>query len=157
MQRVTNCLLRNGQQVLLLQKPRRGWWVAPGGKMESGESIKEAVMREYREETGIFLKKPQIKGVFNFVIIENDKIISEWMMFTFETSEFDGESMEQSPEGKLAWKHVDEINELPMAPGDYFILDHMINGEGVMYGTFHYTPEFKLLKYRLDPEPKKIM
>ncbi|MCY8461779.1 NUDIX hydrolase, partial [Bacillus spizizenii] len=33
MQRVTNCVLQTDDKVLLLQKPRRGWWVAPGGKM----------------------------------------------------------------------------------------------------------------------------
>lgn len=153
MQRVTNCVLRKGQQVLLLQKPRRGWWVAPGGKMESGESIREAVMREYREETGLHLKSPAIKGIFTFVIIENDKIVSEWMMFTFETNQFEGDLLEHSPEGKLSWKHINEIEGLPMAPGDYFILDHLLNGQGVMYGTFHYTPDFKLISYRLDPEP----
>ncbi|MGA9287419.1 MAG: NUDIX hydrolase, partial [Anaerobacillus sp.] len=31
-QRVTNCILNDeaNDRVLLLQKPRRGWWVAPG-------------------------------------------------------------------------------------------------------------------------------
>ncbi len=39
MQRIANLLAVQNDQVLLLQKPRRGWYVAPGGKMESGESI----------------------------------------------------------------------------------------------------------------------
>ncbi|WP_142289537.1 NUDIX domain-containing protein, partial [Gottfriedia luciferensis] len=51
MQRVTHCVLLNENNILLLQKPRRNWWVAPGGKMEPGENIREAVVREYREET----------------------------------------------------------------------------------------------------------
>ncbi|PAK45827.1 NUDIX hydrolase, partial [Bacillus licheniformis] len=55
MQRVTNCVLTSGDKVLLLQKPRRGWWVAPGGKMESGETVRDAVIREYREETGLYV------------------------------------------------------------------------------------------------------
>lgn len=58
MQRVTNCVLVKDGHVLLLKKPRRGWWVAPGGKMEQGESVREACVREYREETGIYLKTP---------------------------------------------------------------------------------------------------
>ena len=45
MQRVTNCVLLKNNQVLLLQKPRRGWWVAPGGKMEPGESVRDACIR----------------------------------------------------------------------------------------------------------------
>lgn len=55
-QRVTNCVLIKDNQILLLKKPRRGWWVAPGGKMEPGESIRDACIREFREETGVYLK-----------------------------------------------------------------------------------------------------
>ena len=76
MQRVTNCVLTSGDKVLLLQKPRRGWWVAPGGKMESGETVRDAVIREYREETGLYVLNPQLKGIFTFIIKENDQIVS---------------------------------------------------------------------------------
>lgn len=62
MQRVTNCVLIRDNEVLLLQKPRRNWWVAPGGKMERGETVRDSVVREYREETGIYLKNPALRG-----------------------------------------------------------------------------------------------
>ena len=92
MQRVTNCVLHHDDQVLLLQKPRRGWWVAPGGKMESGESVKDSVVREFREETGIYILNPQLKGVFTFIIKEGDQIVQEWMMFTFMADSFTGKT-----------------------------------------------------------------
>ncbi|MCM3731437.1 8-oxo-dGTP diphosphatase [Fictibacillus nanhaiensis] len=151
MQRVTNCVLIKDNQVLLLQKPRRGWWVAPGGKMESEESIRDSVIREYREETGIYLMNPQLKGVFNFIIKQGDKIISEWMMFTFLATDSEGVALEECEEGILAWKPVDEVRELPMAPGDHHILDYVTNGSNMIFGTFTYTPDFELLSYRLDP------
>jgi len=150
-QRVTNCVLRKGDEVLLLQKPRRGWWVAPGGKMEPGESVKEACVREFREETGIYVKNPKIKGIFTFIMKENDIVQSEWMMFTFVADEYDGQHMEVSEEGLLEWMGISELKDLPMADGDYHILDYMIHGNGLIYGTFTYTPDFKLLSYRLDP------
>jgi 8-oxo-dGTP diphosphatase len=150
-QRVTNCVLIKDNQVLLLQKPRRGWWVAPGGKMESEESIRDSVIREYREETGIYLKNPQLKGVFNFIIKLGDKIVSEWMMFTFLATDAEGVALEECEEGILAWKPVDEVRELPMAPGDHHILDYVTNGSNMIFGTFTYTPDFELLSYRLDP------
>ncbi|MBA4537571.1 8-oxo-dGTP diphosphatase [Bacillus aquiflavi] len=151
MQRVTNCVLQKDDKILMLQKPRRGWWVAPGGKMESGESIKDSCVREYREETGIYLRNPVIKGIFTFIMKDGDRVISEWMMFTFFATEADGIHMNESQEGKLAWQPVDHIKNLPMAAGDYHILDYMIHGQGIIYGTFTYTPEFELLSYRLDP------
>jgi 8-oxo-dGTP diphosphatase len=151
MQRVTNCVLYKDNKILLLQKPRRNWWVAPGGKMELGETIREAVTREYREETGIYIKDPTLKGVFTIVIKEGDTVVSEWMMFSFLATQFDGDNKVECEEGILAWHDKEAIQELPMAPGDYHIIDYMLQGRGIIYGTFFYTPDFELLSYRLDP------
>lgn len=151
MQRVTNCVLLRDNQVLLLQKPRRGWWVAPGGKMEPGESVRDSCVREYREETGIYLKSPQLKGVFTIIMKEDEQVLSEWMMFTFLATDSEGVRLDESAEGKLQWQPVEEIASLPMAPGDHHILDYVIHGKGMIYGTFTYTKDFELISYRLDP------
>ncbi|WP_075982890.1 8-oxo-dGTP diphosphatase [Bacillus massilinigeriensis] len=151
MQRVTNCVLVKENKILLLQKPRRGWWVAPGGKMEPGESVRDSCIREFREETGIYLRNPNIKGIFTFIMKDGDQVISEWMMFTFYTTEADGLHLDQSDEGKITWHPIEEIKNLPMAEGDYHILDYMVHGNGIIYGTFTYTPEYQLISYRLDP------
>mgnify|MGYP005831272893 CR=1 FL=1 len=151
MQRVTNCLYMNEDKVLLLQKPRRNWWVAPGGKMEQGESIRDAVIREYREETGIYLRNAVVKGIFTFIIKDGDKIVSEWMMFTFFATEADGVNLTECEEGILEWHDLEEIKNLPMAEGDRHILEYMVHGKGTIYGTFTYTPDFQLLAYKLDP------
>jgi 8-oxo-dGTP diphosphatase len=150
-QRVTNCVLMRENQILLLQKPRRGWWVAPGGKMEPGESVRDSCIREYREETGIYLKNPQLKGVFTMIMKESDQVLSDWMMFTFLATESDGMRFEESDEGKLSWHKLDQLKNLPMAAGDYHIIDYMIHGKGIIYGTFTYTKDFQLISYRLDP------
>ncbi len=44
----------NGEQILLLKKPRRNdAWQLPQGGIESGESTAEAALRELQEEAGI--------------------------------------------------------------------------------------------------------
>ncbi|RXJ01739.1 8-oxo-dGTP diphosphatase [Anaerobacillus alkaliphilus] len=151
MQRVTNCVVKIDQKVLLLQKPSRGWWVAPGGKMESGESIKEAVTREFREETGLDIHAPEIKGVFTIVIKDKETILDEWMMFTFRSTKVTGDILDESPEGHLEWQEIENVKKLPMAPGDVFIFEHILYSDDVIYGTFYYTKDFELLSYELDP------
>ncbi|MCG0314635.1 MAG: NUDIX domain-containing protein, partial [Calditerricola sp.] len=99
MQRVTNCVLRDGDRVLLLRKPRRGWWVAPGGKMEPTESVTEAVIREYREETGLTLVDPALRGVFTVLIEDGGRVVDEWMLFTFYAERYEGKPVMESPEG----------------------------------------------------------
>lgn len=119
--------------------------------MEQGESIKDSVVREFREETGIYLKNPNVKGIFTFTIKEDEKLLSEWMMFSFYATEFDGLSVDESEEGKVKWQPTSQVTNLPMAPGDYHIIDYLINGNGIIYGNFTYTPDFELISYRLDP------
>jgi 8-oxo-dGTP diphosphatase len=45
-----------GNQVLLIQRgkePRKGEWSIPGGRMEVGETVAAAALRELHEETGV--------------------------------------------------------------------------------------------------------
>ena len=44
MQRIANLLVLKNDNVLLLKKPRRNWYVAPGGKSNPGESIYDAAV-----------------------------------------------------------------------------------------------------------------
>jgi ADP-ribose pyrophosphatase YjhB (NUDIX family) len=51
---------------LLLQKRADGGqWGLPGGAMEIGESVTEAIVREVREETGLRVKVRRIVGVYS--------------------------------------------------------------------------------------------
>ncbi|HWL13829.1 MAG TPA: NUDIX domain-containing protein, partial [Ureibacillus sp.] len=82
MQRIANLLAIQDGKVLLLQKPRRGWYVAPGGKMESGESIYEAAIREFKEETNLTPQNPHLKGVYTMIIKDGEQVVDEWMLYT---------------------------------------------------------------------------
>lgn len=152
MQRVANCILLADDRVLLLQKPRRGWWVAPGGKMEPGETTVETVIREYREETGLKLSRPRLCGMYTFCIEEKGRLYNEWMMFTFIANQYQGERLEKSEEGILAWHPVEKLAQLPTAPGDQLILKAALEGEFII-GRFVYTRDEELIDYTLHRNP----
>jgi 8-oxo-dGTP diphosphatase len=45
-----------GDEVLLIRRgtpPRLGEWSLPGGRIEPGEAVRDAALRELREETGV--------------------------------------------------------------------------------------------------------
>ncbi|MFQ3544872.1 8-oxo-dGTP diphosphatase [Halobacillus rhizosphaerae] len=151
MQRVSNCILRINNHVLMLKKPSRGWYVAPGGKMEAGENIKDSAVREFREETGLTVDNPELRGSFTFVMRDEQVTKQEWMMFTFYSTDYTGDLLEVSEEGQLEWVPVDEVLNKPMAEGDRFIFKHILESDEQIYGTFVYTTDFKLIDQDLDP------
>ncbi|REJ10137.1 8-oxo-dGTP diphosphatase [Halobacillus trueperi] len=151
MQRVANCILRVDDSILMLKKPRRGWYVAPGGKMEAGENIKDSVVREFKEETGLSIENPELRGSFTFVMREEEKTAQEWMMFTFYSTSYSGDLLDESEEGELEWVPVKEVLQKPMAEGDRRIFKHILSSEEQVYGTFVYTTDFRLIDQDLDP------
>ncbi|MEK5038671.1 NUDIX hydrolase [Sporosarcina sp. FSL K6-3457] len=56
-------VLNDQNKILLIKGPRRGWEM-PGGQVEEGESLKEAAIRETKEESGIDIEITKFCGVF---------------------------------------------------------------------------------------------
>ena len=150
MQRIANLLAIQDGKVLLLQKPRRGWYVAPGGKMESGESIYEAAMREFQEETNTTPKNVHLKGIYTMLIKRGETVVDEWMLYTFIAHGIEGTPFEETREGKLGWYAIDQLQTLPMAEGDRTNLLFAALNKGMQYGTFEYTEDFELLSEKIQ-------
>jgi 8-oxo-dGTP pyrophosphatase MutT (NUDIX family) len=54
----------NEGRILLLCRSDNGRWALPGGAMEVGESIAEAIVREAQEETGVDVAPERVVGVY---------------------------------------------------------------------------------------------
>lgn len=59
-------VLNEKKEILLIRGPWRGWEM-PGGQVEEGESLKEAAVRETKEETGIDIEILKFCGIFQNV------------------------------------------------------------------------------------------
>lgn len=150
MKRVANCILIQEDQILMLQKPKRGWWVAPGGKVEPEETVFEAAVREFHEETDLTLENPSLKGVFNIILKDGEETVEEWMLFTFLATRYSGELTSYCREGKLEWVDINKALILPKAKGDNIYLKHILLTNELITGKFIYTPEYELISYSID-------
>jgi 8-oxo-dGTP diphosphatase/2-hydroxy-dATP diphosphatase len=115
---LTLCLVRNGDQVLLGMKKRgfgAGRWNGFGGKLQEGEGIEEATVREMLEESGVKVFDLDRFGVLDFEFHDKRGNILEVHMFT--TSNFEGEPTE-TEEMLPRWFRVSEIPLSEMWPDD---------------------------------------
>ena len=71
---VGGILLRR-DRVLMAQRgkePLQGWWSLPGGAVEIGESLKDAVRREMMEETGLVIRPVRVFEIFERIMRDAD-------------------------------------------------------------------------------------
>ncbi|RFB14776.1 NUDIX domain-containing protein [Bacillus sp. HNG] len=59
-------VINENNEILLIYGPKRGWEM-PGGQVEEGESLREAAIRETKEETGIDIEVLKFCGIFQNV------------------------------------------------------------------------------------------
>lgn len=58
-------LIFDGERILLALRRDIEWWNLPGGGMEAGETVDEALCREVSEETGLEVEVGQLVGVYS--------------------------------------------------------------------------------------------
>ena len=94
------CLIEREGEYLLQDRVKKDWkgYTLPGGHVEPGESIVDAVVREMQEETGLTVENPRLCGVKQFPI-EGGR----YLVFLFHARRFRGE-LRSSEEGQMHWE-----------------------------------------------------
>jgi len=64
-------LIFDGNRILMAQRgkePLLGWWSLPGGALETGELLADAIRREVREETGLEVEPLKVFEIFERIL-----------------------------------------------------------------------------------------
>ena len=116
---LTLCLVHDHPRILLGMKKRGfgvGRWNGFGGKVNVGETIEHAAIREIHEEAGIKVMHLEKMGVIDFEFKDNPEILE---VHIFKTRDYVGEPKE-SEEMKPQWFFIDEIPFSEMWPSDIY-------------------------------------
>lgn len=103
-------LIRRGQPPLL------GEWSLPGGLLECGESLREAVVREVREETSLVVETGEMLGVYERVIRgDGGRARYHYVLIDFFCSPVSGNLQAGSDAADVRWFSPDELPALNLA------------------------------------------
>lgn len=93
---------------VLVQERLKSWTGLsfPGGHIEQGESFVDSAVREVKEETGLDICNLQTCGVIHWVHRTRK---DRYIVFLYRTSDFSGELLEATDEGKVFWIDPNEL------------------------------------------------
>lgn len=117
------CLIHKNGRYLLQDRIKNDWkgYTLPGGHIEPGESIVDAVIREMQEETGLTIRHPHLCGVKQFPLEEG-----RYIVFLFETEEFEGD-LRSSEEGTMHWIEEKELSKVNLVEDFGDLIEVMLN------------------------------
>ena len=111
MLKFTICFIKQGSQILLLNREFPSWmgiWNGIGGKIEEGESPRESIIREIYEETGLLISDPQFKGITSWIV--DDVCVDGMYLYVAELPIDESYSTPvKTFEGILDWKEYEWI------------------------------------------------
>lgn len=130
--------LKNNKTLMLYRNKKEndyheGKWNGLGGKFEIGESPEECAIRELKEETGLHVTNPKLKGIITFPNFDG---VDDWYVFIFIITEYSGKIID-SPEGKLEWISNEKLLSLNLWDGDKIFLD-WLNKDKFFSAKFNY-------------------
>jgi len=140
MQLATLCYVRRDDDVLMLHRIKkhgdvhRGKWNGLGGKFEPGETPEDCVIREVREECGLTVHAPELRGFLTFPRFARGV---DWYVFVFTAATFSG-SLGESDEGELSWIPRHRLLDLELWEGDRLFIPLLFQ-PGYFSGRLNYV------------------
>ena len=117
---VSAAIVRDGQ-ILVVRRarpPANGLFSLPGGVVETGETLTEAVAREVREETAIAIEPVALAGFRETIARDGeDRVERHFVILCFAARWMAGEPVLNEELSEARWVNPTELASLPTTPG----------------------------------------
>ena len=118
-------LIKRGGEYLLIKRasePDRGLWTIPGGLVEVGESVREAAIREAREETGLEIEVLEILDIIDKIVRDEEgRSKYHFIIIDFLAVPIGGSLKASSDAVEARWVRREEFRLYPLT-GTYKLL-----------------------------------
>lgn len=106
-------------RVLLVKRahpPLQAEWSIPGGVLEVGELIREAAVREAREETGLIVDPGELLGVYDRVLRDPEQRVQyHYVLIDFLCRPLGGKLLAADDAAEVRWFTPEELPPLNLA------------------------------------------
>lgn len=142
-------ITENDHGQILMVKTHRGHWVFPGGQVENGETLPQALIREINEESGIDVEVDKLIGVYSntcsYLGYKGVEMVPTKVMMDFTCKLIGGHlrTSEETPESK--WIPKDQVLDYMDNPNIIERFKAYLDFTGtVQYMSYETKPEYKL-------------
>lgn len=115
---VGGVVVRDGR-VLLIRRgkaPLYGRWVVPGGTVELGETLEEALVREMEEETSLRVEPIEVLTVFDRIERDGERVVYHYVIVDYLCRWLSGEAKAGSDALDAAWATPEQLAGYDLPP-----------------------------------------
>lgn len=120
-------LIFEDDRVLLIERgqpPLDGYWSLPGGGVETGERLEDALVREVLEETGLHVTADSLATVFERIMPdESSRCEYHYVLIDFYCTIEGGDLRAGDDSRNVRWVGVGDLDDLPLTAGTREVIE----------------------------------
>lgn len=142
-------IVEDGQGNILLVKTYHRGWEYPGGQVEAGENLMDALSREIKEESGIETVVAHVIGIYSntssFKWVDGVTDVPTKVIMDFVCKPVGGELSTSEETSESRWVPKDQVLDLVEAPAIRARFQAYLDFSGsALYMEYVIKPEFEL-------------
>ena len=119
-------IIIEADRVVLVKRahpPIQGHWSIPGGVLEVGEMVRDAAIREAREETGLIVEPGELLGVYDRILRDPEhRVQYHYVLIDFLCCAVGGELLAASDADEVQWFTREELPSLNLAEDTFDVI-----------------------------------